>query len=132
MLAACTAQPGVDERFPVAEMSVGSTRLTVWVADQPSQRQQGLKGVAQLPDGVDGVLFVWDSPGTRSFSMADTLIPLDIWWFDAAGALIGSTVMEPCPDEVCPAHLSPDDVYRALETPAGERQFPLGALLSTG
>ena len=132
LAAGCTAQPALDDRYPVKTIAIDATNLTVWVGDQPSSRQRGLIGLVELPRGIDGMLFVWDSPGSRSFHMTDTLIPLDIWWFDSDGALIGSTTMEPCRLAPCPAYLSPRDVLWALETPAGERDLAMGAILSTG
>jgi len=113
-------------------ISVDGADLKVWVADSASVRSQGLMGVESLPDGVDGMLFVFENASLRSFHMLDTRLALDIWWFDADGHLIGSDEMEPCPEEPCPSHSSPDEVAWALETPLGDFDFPMGAVLSTG
>ena len=53
------------------------------------------------------------------FWMKDTLIPLDIVFFDADGRQVGSASMTPC--EVAPcARYGSEGAYRwALETPAG-------------
>jgi hypothetical protein len=101
----------------------------VVIAETSGQRNQGLRGIEALPEGVDGMLFVWDSPVSATFGMRDTSIPLDIWWFDDAGRLLGSTEMTPCPDGSCVAYGSPGPVLRALETPAGEYDFPPGGQL---
>jgi uncharacterized protein len=77
------------------------------------------------------MLFVFDEPRSATFGMEDTLIPLDIWWFDDTGLLLGSTTMEPCEDQACPSYRSPGVIGWALETPAGEREFVVGAKLST-
>ncbi len=132
LIGACNAQPIVDDRFPVEIISIDDTMLTVWVGDRPALRQQGLMGLTELPRGIDGMLFVWDSPAPRSFHMTETLIPLDIWWFDSEGVLISSTAMEPCEASPCPVYPSPGEVLQALETPSGERRFETGAVLSTG
>jgi uncharacterized membrane protein (UPF0127 family) len=131
LVAGCAIQPAMDG-FPVEKVEVDTVTLTVWVADEPLQRQRGLSGLTELPRGIDGMLFEWESGARRFFNMADTLIPLDIWWFDLDGVLIGSTKMEPCLAPACPSYPSPGDVSRALETPAGEYDFPVGAVLSTG
>lgn len=102
------------------------------VADTTELRQRGLRDVESLPDGVDGMLFVFEESRSATFGMLDTLIPLDIWWFDAEGALLGVTEMTPCPEEPCASYASPAPVRWALETPTGARAFPGGALLSTG
>ncbi len=75
------------------------------------------------------MLFAWDSPVSATFGMRDTSIPLDIWWFDAEGRLLGSTPMTTCPDGDCVAYRSPGPVLWALETVAGEHDFPPGARL---
>lgn len=86
-------------------------------------------GVEELPPGIDGMLFVFDDERPRSFWMLNTLIPLDIWWFDAGGVLLGSTFMEPCTTDPCPSYPSPGPTKWALETAAGEFEFPSGSIL---
>lgn len=76
-------------------------------------------GVRALPDDIDGMLFVFDGAAQVWFTMRDTLIDLDIWWFDASGRLIGSTPMVPCRQTPCRSYPSPGPVTWALETPAG-------------
>jgi uncharacterized membrane protein (UPF0127 family) len=117
--------------FATSTIEVASTELTVWVADTPSRRAQGLRQVEVLPDGVDGMLFVWNTPTSAVFGMADTLIPLDLWWFGPHGELLGVTEMQTCPDGDCVSYGSPGAVGWALETPAGAYEFPPGAELTT-
>jgi len=88
--------------------------------------------VEQLPDGLDGVLFVYDSPSSVSFHMLNTPMPLDIWWFDSDDHLVGTTEMEPCSGKPCVSYRSPGPVIWVLETPLGEYEFEFGAQLSTG
>ena len=76
------------------------------------------------------MLFVFERPRTATFGMRDTLIPLDIWWFGADGALLGSTEMTPCAADPCTAYGSPGEVAHALETPAGEAEFEPGEMLT--
>ena len=109
---------------------MGGTTLTVAVAETSGQRSQGLREVESLPAGLDGMLFVFGEERSASFGMEDTLIPLDIWWFDEDGLLVGSTTMEPCSDGACPSYPSPGGVSWALETPAGEWRFAAGAELA--
>jgi uncharacterized membrane protein (UPF0127 family) len=128
-LTSCGSATSADA-FPVGEIAVGDSTLTVWVADESPERRQGLRGVEELPQGLDGMLFVFEAPSSLSFTMRDTLIPLDIWWFDAEMTLIGSTAMVPCESEPCVSYRSPGDARWALETPAGELRFDLGQPLS--
>lgn len=96
------------------------------VAETSSQRNQGLRNVEALPSGTDGMLFVFGEPRTATFGMRDTLIPLDIWWFDGDGVLVGSSEMEPCPEAPCTSYASPGAVAWALETPLGEVELAPG------
>lgn len=85
--------------------------------------------VEVLPDGIDGILFVFDGPGSREFWMLNTPMPLDIWWFGADMQLLSSTFMEPCQGHPCPVYRSPGPVQWALETPADRFSFEPGDLL---
>ena len=128
MLAGC-APAGSLDGFDTTEVVVGAETLTVSVAETSSQRSQGLRHVEALPDGIEGMLFVFEEPTTPTFGMRDTLIPLDIWWFDDEGRLLGSTEMEPCDSEPCPSYRSPGEVVWALETPQGELELVPGDTL---
>lgn len=111
---------------------MGDESVTVWIADTAEERARGLKEIEALPDGIDGMLFVWGDVDTRAFTMEDTLIPLDIWWFDEDLRLAGVDTMLPCESDPCPTYPSPVAISRALETPAGERALPAGAQLASG
>lgn len=128
-LTSCGGGTGADA-FPVGEIEVGDSALTVWVADESAERRQGLRGIEELPDELDGMLFVFPVASSLSFTMRDTLIPLDIWWFDAEMTLIGRTLMVPCESEPCASYGSPGDARWALETPWGEASFAAGERLS--
>lgn len=117
--------------FSDAVVKVGDVELRVWVADQREERVQGLRGVERLPSGIEGMLFVFDNPTETSFIMEDTSIPLDVWFFDSGGVLVGSHEMTPCTGEPCQRYPTPGAVSWALETPRGEQDFPQGDRLST-
>jgi uncharacterized membrane protein (UPF0127 family) len=110
---------------------VGGTDLSVWVADEPGERSQGLRDVTRLPDEVDGMLFVFSPAATPVFVMEDTLMALDLWFFDEAGELIGLEEMVPCEADPCPRYPAPAQVGWALETASGEQEFETGDLLTT-
>jgi uncharacterized membrane protein (UPF0127 family) len=115
----------------VAEVTVGDNHLRVWVADEPAERSQGLRGFSELPDDIDGMLFVFPEPVVPTFVMDDTSLALDLWLFDESGELVGSEEMLPCAGEGCPRYPAPESVSWALETPLDAVDLRLGDSLST-
>jgi uncharacterized protein len=95
-----------------------TVRVDVKVAESNAERRQGLMNVPGLPDGI-GMLFVYASERTGGFWMKDTLIPLDIAFFDADDALLVILQMEPCEESPCPNY-DPGVAYKsALEVRLG-------------
>ena len=117
--------------FPVEEITVGDTALTVWVADETAERRQGLTMLEELPEGIDGMMFVFDPPGVPTFTMKDTVLPLDLWHFDPTGALISMVTMEPCAEEPCTLYPTSFPTGWSLETPAGVFSFEEGDVITT-
>ena len=126
MLAACAAEPSVLDEFDRTEVEIEGRALTLLVADTSKHRNQGLRGLNAMPERIDGMLFVFETSRPATFAMSETFLPLDIWWFDDRGILIGSAEMTPCPTEPCPTYASPGVVRWALETPAGEIELTAG------
>ena len=111
---------------------MGEEALAVRIADDDTERTRGLSGVESLPGGVDGMLFDFGEPRPATFNMRDMLMPLDIWWFNSSGVLVGFTEMEPCQAEPCTQYRSPGIIGWALETPLGVYDFKPGDELSIG
>lgn len=103
----------------------------MWVADDTAERRQGLSMLEALPEGIDGMMFIFDPPAVPTFTMKDTVIPLDLWHFDPAGLLISMVAMEPCAEEPCTLYPSSFPVGWSLETPSGDFSFEDGAILTT-
>lgn len=127
-MACSSASVGLED-FDTGEIEAGGESLAVAVADTAGERRQGLRGVEGLPEGIDGMLFVFDEPTRTNFEMEDTLIPLDLWWFDSDGRLLGSAGMEPCDTATCLSYGSPGEVSWALETPSGQLELVPGDML---
>ncbi len=105
--------------FRIGTVRLDEGELLVAIADNDALRAQGLMKVTDLGP-LDGMVFVWPAATDRTFWMRDTVISLDIAWFDADGRFVSQLVMAPCePSETC-VRFAAERLYRyALEMPAG-------------
>lgn len=116
--------PDVLSDFDVGTVRLEGRDLVVAIADTSASRAQGLMGITDLAS-LDGMVFIWDGDTTGSFWMRDTLIPLDIAWFDASGRFVSGLTMPPCPpDETCPTYDAAAPYRYALEMPEGTMPDP--------
>lgn len=105
--------------LPTAEVAVDGAPWLVAVAQTGSTRRSGLMFVTDL-GSLDGMLFVFPRTTTGTFWMKDTLIPLDIAFFDVDGVYVDGFAMVPCTEDPCPSY-TPSGSYRyAVEAAAGE------------
>ena len=108
-------------QFREARVAVGGRCLRVLVASTNADRIAGLRDVAELSP-YDGMLFVYGGDTATKYTMANTLLPLDITWYDAHGAPVDHAQMTPCPhgtDATCPTYASREKYRYALERVTG-------------
>ena len=110
MAEAC-APAVLDLRDPDATL-----RFSVEVADDAAERAQGLMQRERMAKFA-GMLFVYDSPQPVAFWMRNTLIPLDMLFFDGSGRL------EAIKENAIPLDETPipggDDIRYVLEINGG-------------
>jgi uncharacterized membrane protein (UPF0127 family) len=95
--------------------------LKVEVAKTDYEIQYGLMNRTSL-DADRGMLFAFNQDAPRSFWMKNTLIPLDMLFFDAKGEFVNvAEDAQPCKvaDVDCPIYSSTGDAKYVLETNAG-------------
>lgn len=115
--AACAAVPAAPSATP--SVVLHGHRFTVEVANTPDQQAHGLMARTEMP-ADHGMLFVFKDSEPRTFWMKDTLIPLDILYFDGAHRLV--TILEdvpPCKTDPCTVYPSGKPARYVLELNAG-------------
>lgn len=119
-LGACVLLPkhATPQKIALISPDRKAIEVTVEVADTPEKQDLGLMKRTTL-DKDSGMLFVFRDPGILTFWMKDTLIPLDIVFFDGQGNYLSSTTMTPCAADPCPYYGSVKPSQLALEVNAG-------------
>ena len=112
-LSGCQAQPS-------QWVELKGQRFHVEVVDDEPRRQLGLMHRETLPDN-QGMLFLFEHEGLQAFWMKNTLIPLDILYFDAERRLVSvSRDVPPCKSARCPNYPSTGPALYVLELNAGQ------------
>jgi uncharacterized membrane protein (UPF0127 family) len=92
--------------------------LVVEVAETPSAQARGLMGVEQLDEDA-GMAFLDNAPSRGSFWMKNTLIPLDIAFWDTDEIIVDILEMQPCYTDPCPHYVPRREYVGAVETNIG-------------
>lgn len=124
VLSACgstPADPGVVGGLPGGTLSIGEPEkisMEVEIASTAPAQAKGLMNVKEVPDDY-GLVFIWPEPGVHSFYMKNTLIPLDIAWWDEDGKIVDIQTMTPCRQDPCPVYDPAAEHIAAVEVKAG-------------
>lgn len=130
-LAAALATVAATAALAASEIDRGTATLTtragakvvlqVEIARTRPERQRGLMSRRSLPAKA-GMVFLYRQSTNGGFWMRNTLIPLDIAFYDYQGRILRILTMTPCSRDPCRIY-SPGVSYRgALEVNAGS--FP--------
>ena len=113
--------PSVDlptGNLTIARSGGAELSLHVQIAETPQSREQGLMGVKKMPDQV-GMAFLFGEPTSTAFWMKDTLIPLDIAFWDSKGRIVTTFTMTPCRTDSCPVYQPATTYVSSVEMNAG-------------
>ena len=103
----------------VSHVTIAGHRISVVIANTDAAREHGLMDRTHMAPN-HGMLFMYPDAQPRYFWMKDTLIPLDILFFDAQRRLINiSTDTPPCKTDPCPTYNSAAPAQYVLELNAG-------------
>ena len=114
--AACSAVPA-SARSP--GVTLGGHHFSVEIAATPAEQAHGLMDRTSMP-ADHGMLFVFPQAQPLTFWMKDTLIPLDMLFFDEAHRLVTIRAdVPPCKADPCPTYASTAPARYVLELNAG-------------
>lgn len=125
------AQQNNPEGLTTVILQAGDEEIPIHVeiADDPDEQQVGLMNRTELSEDR-GMLFLFSQPQILSFWMKNTLIPLDVLFFDAEGNFINVQTMDPCAGDPCMTYSSSALATSALELSAGFYERKLLPLLT--
>jgi uncharacterized protein len=106
-------KPQMD--LPRVKLSAGMYLIDAQVAQTPEQRQIGLMFRREMP-AQEGMLFVFEEPGTQCFWMKNTLLPLTAAFVADDGRVVNLADMQPQTTE---SHCSQEPVRYVLEMNQG-------------
>lgn len=84
------ASPALARTFHPLQIAKADGRVESFRVEHalsPAERERGLMGRKNIP-AREGMLFLYDTPGSYAFWMKDTLVPLDMIFFAPDGRIV--------------------------------------------
>ena len=105
-----------------ANVELAGHRFVVEIAADNASRELGLMFRTRMA-ADHGMLFVFDQPAVQTFWMKNTLIPLDMLFFDHDYRLVNvQRRVPPCHQDPCPVYASTGPAQYVLELNGGEAE----------
>lgn len=118
LLAAILFSSACTQDLPVTKVEIGGIVINAEIADDDKERAIGLMNRTSLAENA-GMIFIFDDEKHRSFWMKNTLMPLDMIFISANGAIVDITTMQPCKSLFCESYKSKQPAKYVLEVNAG-------------
>jgi uncharacterized membrane protein (UPF0127 family) len=109
------AQNAPQTDLPRTLLTAGIYQIDTQVALTPQQREVGLMFRKEMPQ-QEGMLFVFEQPGTQCFWMKNTILPLTAAFVDDSGTIVNLADMKP---QTTDSHCSSKPVRYVLEMNVG-------------
>ncbi|MEO5796999.1 MAG: DUF192 domain-containing protein [Rhodoferax sp.] len=109
------AQDGPQMNLPRTTLTAGIYQIDTQLALTPEQREIGLMFRREMPQ-QEGMLFVFEQPGTQCFWMKNTILPLTAAFVDDHGVIVNLADMKP---QTTDSHCSDKPVRYVLEMNVG-------------
>lgn len=103
-------------KLPLIKLWLGAHELATEIARTPQEHQVGMMWRTNMAE-MEGMIFIFDQPGRRSFWMRNTLVPLDIAYIAADGTLLEVHAAKPRDETPIPS--DSERVQFVLETRQG-------------
>jgi len=89
-----TASGLPQHKLPTLKLWLGAHELVTEIASTPREHEIGMMWRTNMAE-MEGMIFIFDEPGRRSFWMRNTLVPLDIAYVAADGTLLEVHAAQP-------------------------------------
>lgn len=103
-------------KLPTIKLWLGAHEVVTEIARTPIEHQVGMMWRTNMAE-MEGMIFIFDEPGRRSFWMRNTLVPLDIAYIGPDGTLLEVHAAQPRNETPLPSES--DRVQFVLETRQG-------------